>query len=728
LISGRLLFGSYGLLFGGSGFFKSSYFLPFPARANPTEINITFVKIKLKMKQLFARYRLVIFLLLQAAVLSAQEFTDSNLPIVIINTDLDENGQPLEIPDDPRILATMKIIKHPDGSRNYMADANTMSFLNYNGRINIEIRGSSSQELPKKQYGLTTLQADDTTNNNVELLGMPSENDWVLNGLAFDPSLIRDYLSYNLARMMGEYAPRTEYCEVVINDEYKGLYILQEKIKADSNRVNIVKITDTDNALPNLTGGYITKADKTTGGDPVAWSMSSYGGWPTDFIHELPKPEDVTTQQDNYIHAQFTSLASASQADNMSLTNGVPSIIDLPSFIDFMIIAELSSNADAYQLSTFFHKDRNGKLRAGPIWDYNLTYGNDLFAYGLDRSHTDIWQFDNDDNTGAKFWKDLFDNPTYRCYLSRRWSQLTAPGNPLKHSNLVEFIDATINTISEAAARENEKWGTVPNLATEIATMKIWLYARIDWMTGHIGGYSGCNNVVTPPLVINKINYNPGTSGQFPIANDQEFIEIKNAGTTTVTMTGFYFRELGITYQFPAGSTISAGASVFLASNPATFQSKHGIAAFGQFTRNLSNSSQQLELADAFGNVIDYVEYLDDSPWPDADGNGSYLTLIDTSLDNALAESWTVSSSATLSNASLLADAVSVYPNPVRDMLNVQTPAAAQLSIVDITGKCMQEVSSAGFSAIDLSGLSRGIYFLRITTADATKTEKIVRE
>jgi hypothetical protein len=102
--------------------------------------------------------------------------------------------------------------------------------------------------------------------------------------------------------------------------------------------------------------------------------------------------------------------------------------------------------------------------------------------------------------------------------------------------------------------------------------------------------------------------------------------------------------------------------------------------------------------------------------------------LIDTSLDNALAESWTVSSSATLSNASLLADAVSVYPNPVRDMLNVQTPAAAELSIVDITGKCMQELSSAGFSAIDLSGLSRGIYFLRITTAEATKTEKIVRE
>jgi hypothetical protein len=678
------------------------------------------------MAHFFARYRLVIFLLLQVLVVSAQDFTDSNLPIVIIDTDLDENGQPLDIPDDPRILASMKIIRHPDGSRNYMDDFNNAAFLNYDGRINIEIRGSSSQSLPKKPYGLTTLMPDDTSNNNVPLLDMPSENDWVLNGLAFDPSLLRDYLSYNLARMMGEYAPRTEYCEVVINGEYKGLYVLQEKIKADSNRVNILKITDTDNMLPNLTGGYITKADKTTGGDPVAWTMPTYGQWQAEFIHDLPEPDEVTPQQDNYIHAQFTSLAAASQTDNMSLTTGVPSMIDLPSFIDFMIIAELSSNADAYQLSTYFHKERSGKLRAGPIWDYNLTYGNDL--WGFNRSLYNVWQFDNDDNTGAKFWKDLFDNPIFKCYLSRRWNEVTSADHPLKHSNILTFIDTTVDYISEATVRENEKWGTVPNHALEIAVMKVWLYNRINWITSHIGTFSGCNNVFVPQLVINKINYNPGTSGSFPVANDQEFIEIKNAGATTVTMTGFYFRELGITYQFPAGSTIGAGASVFLASNPAIFQAKHGITAFGQFTRNLSNSSQQLELADGFGNVIDYVKYLDESPWPDADGNGSYLTLIDTALDNALAESWTVSSSTTLSNESFAPDAVSIYPNPVRDVLNIHTPAAAVLSIVDVTGKCVKSLSSEGFSAIDLSVLSRGIYFLRITTAEGTRTEKIIRE
>jgi hypothetical protein len=87
----------------------------------------------------------------------SQDFTDSNLPIVIINTDIDEDtGQPMEIPDDPKIWASMKIIYHTDGSRNYMTDADNTDLLDYNGRIKIEVRGSTSQILEKKQYGWTT--------------------------------------------------------------------------------------------------------------------------------------------------------------------------------------------------------------------------------------------------------------------------------------------------------------------------------------------------------------------------------------------------------------------------------------------------------------------------------------------------------------------------------------------------------------------------------------------
>jgi len=165
----------------------------------------------------------------------------------------------------------------------------------------------------------------------------------------------------------------------------------KRKIKADSKRVNILKITPQDNTLPNSTGGYITKADKTTGGDPVAWTMSSYA-LETSFIHDLPKPTEVTAQQQSYIYTRFANLASTSHSNNSSVINGYPSIIDIPSFIDFMLINELASNVDAYQFSTYFHKDRNGKLRAGPVWDFNLTYGNDLGDLQFTRSRPDVWQ------------------------------------------------------------------------------------------------------------------------------------------------------------------------------------------------------------------------------------------------------------------------------------------------------------------------------------------------
>lgn len=662
---------------------------------------------------------------------SAQTFTDSNLPIVSITTDNNPNTNlPLDILDDPKILATMKIIKRPDGTRNYLTDINTPAFLNYNGRIGIEIRGSSSQTLPKKGYGLTTLKADNTSNNNVELLGMPSENDWILNGIAFDPSLIRDYLSYNLSRQIGNYATRTAYCEVVINGEYKGLYILQEKIKAGTDRVNVLKIGTSDITSPNVTGGFITKADKTTGGDPIAWSMPSYTTT-VDFIHELPKPAAVLPAQTAYIYDQFLQLASTSNANAASVINGYPSVIDVPSFVDFMLINELASNADAYQFSTYFHKDRNGKLRAGPIWDFNLTYGNDLFLWGYDRSKTNIWQFSNGDNEGAKFWTDLFNNPLYKCYFAKRWNQLTQTGQPLNYSSLVQFIDATLSYISEAKRREHQKWGTVTNQDTEITNLKTFLSNRISWITTNLGSYSGCNSVVVPALVINKINYNPIISDGFP-ANDLEFIEIKNTGATTVNLTGFYLRELGVSYQFPANSSVLANESIFLASNPTTFKAKYGITAYGQFTRNLSNSSQKLVLADGFGNTIDSVEYFDVAPWPaDADGQGSYLQLIDTALDNSLASSWISSSSVTLATLSYVeTSTISVYPNPVADILNIRAEKTIKgIKIFDVSGHLITEIKpKSDLISLDFSSYSKGLYFITIYDENTFTTTKIIKQ
>ena len=447
------------------------------------------------------RFVVTILLMVSWLAVQAQAFTDSNLPIVIINTD---NGA--SIPDEPKVLGNMKIIWHQDGSRNYMTDIDNPEFLNYDGRIGIETRGSSSQMLSKKQYGFSTLQADNETNNNVSLLGMPEENDWILNGLAYDQTGMRDFLSYELSESLGQYSTRRVYCEVVLNGDYRGLYVFLEKIKADKGRVNIVKMDENDNSYPEITGGYILQTDRADNSN-YAWSMPTYqSGWWTvnaDFVYCYPKDIDITAAQSNYIHDVFNTLASKAGSHNTSITSGIPSVIDIPSFVDFMIMAEFSSNVDVYQLSTFFHKDRLGKLRAGPIWDYNLAYGYDEFGY---RSRYDVWQFDNNDNLGPKFWKDLFNTDMFRCYLAKRWFELTESGMPLNYDEVCARIDEIDEWISEGVNRDNQRWHQMSQHVQAINEMKTWLAQRINWLNQHVGTYNGCADVDVPPLVISKIH------------------------------------------------------------------------------------------------------------------------------------------------------------------------------------------------------------------------------
>ena len=650
--------------------------------------------------------KLFVILLFWIPILSvAHNFTDSNLPIVVIETDGHVN-----IPDEPKVLGTMKIIWHQDGSRNYLSDTNSPEFLNYDGRIGIEIRGSSSQMLPKKPYGFETLMDDDVTNNNVSLLGMPKENDWVLNSLAFDQTGLRDVLSYELFEQLGQYASRRVYCEVIINDDYKGLYVFMEKIKADDNRVNIDK-----------DGGHIVQTDRSNG-DYYEWEMESNNGnwWPQPavFIHEYPKPGNITAAQHNYIKNVFFDLADKAESHNVSIDNGIPSIIDVSTFVDFMIMAEFSSNVDVYHLSTFFHKDNRGKLRAGPIWDYNLAYGHDEFG---DRSRYDVWQFDNHDNTGPKFWINLFNTDEFRCYLAKRWFEVTSDGNVLDYNRLCDRMDEIDSWISEAVVRDNQRWHQMNSHASELQSMKTWIQQRINWLNQHIGSYDNCDDIDLPPLVISKIHYHPMDVDTTINGNQLEFIQINNNGDEDVDLTGIYLRELGITYQFPNGSHLAARDSLVLCSDSLTYIQYYNNIPFGEYQRKLSNKSENIVIADAWGNVIDEVHYADSEPWPtEPDGNGPYLQLIDLNLDNSLAENWTYR---------YCFDAVdeisehnaTIYPNPSNGILNISTnKELCRCQLFDLQGNLLiDNVLSDNFSSIDINNLISGIYILKLQFSDS---------
>ena len=136
-----------------------------------------------------------------------------------------------EIVDEPKIASALTIIK---GDSTY-----------YAGNIGIEIRGESSQMFDKKSYGFETWD-ENYEDKDVSLIGFPEEEDWILYGPFSDKSLIRNKLIYSLSNLMGMYASKTEFCELTINNDYKGVYVFMEKIKRDKNRINIEKLTKAD--------------------------------------------------------------------------------------------------------------------------------------------------------------------------------------------------------------------------------------------------------------------------------------------------------------------------------------------------------------------------------------------------------------------------------------------------------------------------------------------------
>ena len=428
-------------------------------------------------------------------------FTSSNLPIVMINT----NNQ--NILDSARIICDMGIIDNGFGNLNSIND----TFNDYNGKISIEYRGSSSQSFPKKPYGFET-QDSLGNNNNVSLLGMPIENDWILYAPYTDKSLMRNFLTFDLGRKMGNYCSRTVYCELVINGDYQGVYILMEKIKRDKNRVDIADLDSDDLNGDSLTGGYIVKIDKFTGSGGSNWQSNfpNLGGGSTFIQYHYPEGPALHPIQKNYIENFVDSFENALSGPNFNDTLiGYSKYIDVNSFIDLYIINELSRNIDGYRLSTYMYKDRDdngGKLSMGPLWDYNLAFGNANYCNG---ELTAGWEVDDGGQGCAwnnPFWFErLLEDTNYVNKLKCRWEYLRV--NSFHKDSIFNFIDSLALHLDDASDRNFQRWdilGTYvwPNFYVgntyqdEIGFLKNWIEFRLVWidnnLLGNCYGIIGC--------------------------------------------------------------------------------------------------------------------------------------------------------------------------------------------------------------------------------------------
>ena len=392
----------------------------------------------------------------------------------------------------------MKIIHNGNGQINNVTDPGNI----YSGKVGIEIRGRYSASLPQKPYGFET--RDDAGNNlNVPILGMPEENDWILTANYNDKTFLRNYLAFELFRKMGHYAPRTVYCEVVVNGQYQGIYLLGEKIKQDKNRVDIAKLNPDENSGDDLTGGYIFVNDYYSTSDSwlSKYSPLNKSGADVYFVYYDPEPDDLTTIQKTYLKDFVDSFERILYTVLVLRTarTGYRAYLDVNSFVDYFIIGELSRNVDAYKKSRFYFKDKDsngGLIHSGPPWDYDWAW-KDITENCIHFNQTDGsgWAYRvNDCNNWPvpPSWEirlmqdDEFANQIHDRYFLLRKTLLS-------ETNLNHVIDSVAVLLNEAQERHYQKWkilginvgtpeyGEQPvTFSGEIEKFKSWINRRLD--------------------------------------------------------------------------------------------------------------------------------------------------------------------------------------------------------------------------------------------------------
>jgi hypothetical protein len=419
----------------------------------------------------------------------------STLPLFVIAT---ENNA--EIVDEPKINAHLGIIDN--AGLNNLGDA----YTGYDGVIGIEIRGASSQGFPKNNFGFET-RLSNGENNNVSLLGMPSENDWVLHGPYSDKSLLRNSLAYHMGSQTGQYTPRTHLCELYVNTDYRGVYMLTEKIKRDKNRVDIANLKSDDVSGEELTGGYLVQIDRDD-------ANSDIDGWynntsPTKFYsYHDPKAEEMQTVQREYIKTYITNFEE--DMTSAAYVSKYKDYIDAPSWVDYFLVTEVGKHIDAYKLSFYMHKKKStngGKLHFGPLWDFNLGFGNFDYVCSPDPQGWS-YEFQGTCDNSHPFWvKKLTDIPEVSDQINCRWNQLR--NGPLHTDSLMKYIDDRLTEMGDAPARNFQRWDILGNYVwpnsyvgdtyeEEVAFLKNWLTTRLNWMDDNMLGECTVTSVDNP--------------------------------------------------------------------------------------------------------------------------------------------------------------------------------------------------------------------------------------
>lgn len=380
-----------------------------------------------------------------------------NIPVMHINT-----NAVLINSKENYVNATMKIT------------GNIPAAFSYDGKMKIRGRGNFTWGLPKKPYKIKL-------DVKSPLLGMNSDKTWVLMANYADKSMMRNEVAFELSRRLGlPFTPKGQFIEVILNDEYQGTYQLIEQIAVARHKVNIEEQDKKATTLPEIGGGYLLEVDGYAYAEPV--NIFTPKGMPVT-VH-YPDAEDITAEQRKYITDYVNDFEKALFADNFTdPINGYRKYFDVDSYINYYLVNEISGNPDMFW-STYLVKTRNGKIQAGPVWDFDL-------GENYDNRVGDVTEkLMADAAHEPKAWINrLMQDPSFRRAMKKRWNEVKVQ----QVRTIPLYVDELTRKLNVTQKLNFTKWN-IFNVSThleiafpgsfqgEVDYLRTYLVNHIKWL------------------------------------------------------------------------------------------------------------------------------------------------------------------------------------------------------------------------------------------------------
>lgn len=432
----------------------------------------------------------------QSTNVSKENGFRTNLPIIKIDTEGQKiPGKPIigldgyttfELSDNgaAEITVFFSEIDLQQGN-NSLEDEPTLNSL-----AKISYRGNSSRYFDKMSYAVN-LVLKDGSENSKKLAGMSAHDQWVLNGPILDRSLLRNYLAYNISGEIMDYAPNVRYCELFLDGEYQGIYLLMENISKGSERINIKKPENKKNATD-----YIIKLDRENKADHPLDNFGMYtyklDGSAFDVLY--PSRLLLTEGQKKYIENDISKLEKKIYSyDLLYDDKSYKKDLDIEAFAEYFVINEFFGNIDAGLHSTYYYRTIKGKIKP-VVWDFNNAFDN-YIDYDYNQAGFNM--------IGRPIFDVLIKDEKFVDLIVSKYRELRT--KQLNEKYLLKYIDDTRLFLGDSVNRNYDKWGYVFDLTNydgmkyltpvdrnvtsydqAINQVKQYIISRGKWMDDHI--------------------------------------------------------------------------------------------------------------------------------------------------------------------------------------------------------------------------------------------------